>query len=65
MNPFIDDSRARYQERLDEVEQWRLAKQVRANRLTWSDRLRACIGERLIALGQHLKAAVPPALQLD
>ncbi len=65
MNPFIDDSRARYQDRLNEVEQWRLAKLARTNRVSWSDRLRMRIGERLIALGQHLKAAARPAPQFD
>ena len=65
MNPFIDDSRARYQERLNEAEQWRLAKLARANRVSWSDRLRVRIGERLIALCQQLKAAAPPAPQFD
>jgi len=65
MNPFIDDSRARYQERLHEAEQWRLAKRARTIRVSWSDRLRVHIGERLITLGQHLKAAAPPAPQFD
>jgi len=65
MNPFIDDSRARYQERLHEVEQWRLARLACANRVSWSDRLRVHIGERLITLGLHLKAAAPPAPQFD
>jgi hypothetical protein len=65
MNPFIDDSRARYHDRLNEVEQWRLAKLARANRVSWSDRLRMWIGEGLIALGRHLKAAAPPAPQFD
>jgi hypothetical protein len=65
MNPFIDDSRTRYQERLHEVEQWRLARLVSANPVNRFDRLRVHIGERLIALGQHLKAAAPPAPQFD
>jgi hypothetical protein len=65
MNPFIDDSRARYLERLQEVEQWRLARLACANRANWSDRLRVHIGERLITLGQHLKAAAPPTPQFD
>jgi hypothetical protein len=65
MNPFIDDPRARYQDRLDEVEQWRLAKLARANRVSWSDHLRVRIGERLIALGEQLKAAARPAPQFD
>jgi hypothetical protein len=65
MNPFIDDSRARYQERLHEVEQWRLAKLARANHISWADRLRVRIGERLIRLGQQLKAAAPSVPQFD
>ena len=66
MNPFIiDDSRARYQEWLHEVEQWRLARLASANRVSSFDRLCVHIGERLIALGQHLKAAAPPAPQFD
>lgn len=66
MNPFIiDDTREQYQDRLNEVEQWRLAKLARANRISWSDRLRVRIGERLITLGQQLKAAAQPAPQFD
>jgi hypothetical protein len=65
MNPFINDPQARYQERLDEVEQRRLAKLARANSISWSDRLRVRIGERLIVLGEQLKAAARPAPQFD
>jgi len=65
MNPFIDEPRARYQDRLDEVEQWRLAELARANRVSWADRWRMRIGERLIALGEQLKAAAQPAPQFD
>ena len=65
MNPFIDDPRARYQDRLDEAEQSRLAKLARANRVSWPDRLRVRIGERLIALGEQLKATAQPAPQFD
>ena len=65
MYPFIDDSRARYQERLQEAEQWRLARLASANRVNWSDRLRVRIGERLIELGQHLMAVAPSAPQFD
>ena len=65
MNPFIDDPRARYQDRLDEVEQLRLAKLARTNSVSWVDQLRMRIGERLIALGEQLKAAARPAPQFD
>jgi hypothetical protein len=65
MNPFIDDSQARYQERLNEAELWRLAKRARANRVGRFERLRVRIGERLIILGQQLKATAQPAPQFD
>ncbi len=62
MTPFIiDDSKELYQERLDAAEQWRLAKLVRNpghNRYT---RLRAAIGDRLIAWGRQLKTQAAPA----
>jgi hypothetical protein len=62
MTPFIiDDSKERYQERLDAAEQWRLAKLVRNpghNRYT---RLRAAMGDRLIARGRQLKTQASPA----
>ena len=65
MNPFIDDPRARYQDRLDEAEQRRLAKLARTNSVNWVDHLRMRIGERLIALGEQLQAAARPAPQFD
>ena len=65
MNPFIDDSRLQYQERLHQAEQWRLAKVARANRLSRMQRWRVRIGDCLIALGQYLKAARWPAAQYD
>jgi len=65
MNPFIDEPRARYQDRLDEAEQLRLAKLARTNSVSWVDQLRMRIGERLIALGEQLKAAAQPAPQFD
>jgi hypothetical protein len=65
MNPFIDEPRALYQDRLDQAEQSRLAKLARANRVSWSDHLRMRIGERLIVLGEQLKAAAQPAPQFD
>ena len=62
MTPFIiDDSKQRYQERLDAAEQWRLAKLVRNpghNRYT---QLRAAMGDRLIAWGRQLKTQTVPA----
>ena len=66
MNPFIiDDSRERYQDRLNEAEQWRRAKRARANRVSRVDGLRVRIGDCLIALGQYLKATARQALQFD
>ena len=66
MNPFIiDDSRERYQDRLNEAEQWRRAKRARANRFSRVDRLRVRIGDQLIALGHYVKAAAQPAPQCD
>jgi hypothetical protein len=71
MNPFIiDDSRERYQNRLDEAEQWRLVNPARTERTSSLDRLRVRIGDHLITLGHSLKAIglsepqfdeVPPA----
>jgi hypothetical protein len=66
MNPFIvDDSRERYQNQLNEAEQWQLAKLARPYRVSRGDRLRLRIGDRLIALGQYLKAATLAAPQFD
>jgi hypothetical protein len=60
MNPFIiDESRERYQERLNQAEQGRLAQQARANRVSRVDHFRARIGDFLIGLGQSLKPAQP------
>jgi len=65
MNLLINDSRERYQDRLSEAEEWRLAKRARANRVSGVDRWRVRVGDRLIALGQYLKAAARPAPQFD
>ena len=65
MNLLINDSQARYQDRLNEAEEWRRAKRARANRPSQVDRLRTQIGDRLIALGQYVKAAARPAPQFD
>jgi hypothetical protein len=57
MNPFIiDDSCERYQNRLHEAEQWRLANPTRTERPSRLDRLRVRIGDQLITLGHYLKA---------
>ena len=57
MTPFIiDDSRERYQERLDAAEEWRLAKSVQNPGPSIFDRLRATVGDRLIAWGTQMKA---------
>jgi hypothetical protein len=62
MTPFIiDDSKERYQERLDAAEQWRLAKAVRKPGPNIIDRLGATIGDRLIAWGTGMKAFAAPA----
>jgi hypothetical protein len=54
MTPFIiDDSKERYQARLDAAERWRLAKSVRNpghNRYNW---LRAAMGDRLGAPAEN------------
>lgn len=69
MNPSIpssiDTMWEHHQERLKQAEQWRQAKRRDANHFSRVDRLRIRIGERLIALGQSLKAAVQPAPQFD
>jgi hypothetical protein len=65
MNPFIiDESRERYQDRLNEAEQGRQAQQARANRVSRINRFRVRIGDYLIVLGQSMKAARPEP-QLD
>jgi len=62
MTPFIiDDSKERYQERVDAAEQWRLAKSVRNSSPSIFDRLRATVGDRLIAWGTQVKAYAAPA----
>ena len=62
MTPFIvDDSKERYQERLDAAEQWRLAKSVQNPGPSTFERLRASVGNRLIAWGTQVKAYPAPA----
>ena len=62
MTPFIiDDSKERYQERLDAADQWRLAKAVRNPGTNIFDRLRATVGDHLIAWGTQVKAYAAPA----
>jgi hypothetical protein len=66
MNPFIiDESRERYQNRLDEAERWRLVNPARTERTSRLDRLYVRIGDRLIALGHSLKAIGLPEPQFD
>lgn len=66
MNPFIiDESRERYQNRLDEAEQWRLAKPTFTERASRIDRLCVRIGDLLITLGQSLKATGLSEPQFD
>jgi len=62
MTPFIiDDSRERYQACLDAAEQARLAKSVQNPGPSIVDRLRASVGDRLIAWGTLVKAYAAPA----
>ncbi len=62
MTPFIiDDSKERYQDRVDAAEQWRLAKSARNSGPSIFDRLRATVGDRLIAWGTQVKAYAAPA----
>ena len=66
MNPFIiDDTRERYQDRLNQAAQGRQAQQARANRVSRGGRFRVRIGDYLIALGQSVKAAARPEPQFD
>ena len=66
MNPFIiDDTRERYQDRLNQAEQGRQARQARANQVSRGDRFRVRIGDYLIALGQSVKAAARPEPRFD
>ena len=66
MNPFIiDESRERYQDRLSQAEQGRLAQQAHANRVGRIEHFRVRIGDYLIALGQSMKVARPAEPQFD
>jgi hypothetical protein len=52
MNPYIvEESQARYQERVDVAEAWRLEQMARVANIGLYNRVWAAIGERLIALG--------------
>ena len=62
MTPFIiDESKERYQERLDAAEQWRRANSVRNPGHSRYDQLRAAMGDRLIAWGRQLKTQAAAA----
>jgi hypothetical protein len=61
MNPYIvEESRARYQERVDAAEAWRLEQTARAANIGLSNWVWAAIGERLITWGMLLKAQATP-----
>ena len=50
MNPYVvAESQARYQERVDGAEAWRLEQMARATNIGLYNRVWAAIGERLIA----------------
>jgi len=62
MNPYIvEESQARYQERVDVAEAWRLAQMARAANISLYHRVWAAIGERLIACGMRVKAQATSA----
>ena len=62
MNPYIvEESQARYQERVDAAEAWRLEQMTRVANIGLYNRVWAAIGERLIAWGMLLKAQATPA----
>ena len=62
MNPYIvEESRARYQERVDVAEAWRLEQMAWGANTDLYDQVWAAIGERLIAWGMLLKAQATPA----
>lgn len=69
MNPLIPsllaESWERYQERLNQAAQWRQAPRWRTKRGSHLDRVRLRVGNLLIALGQSLKSAAPPAPHLE
>lgn len=57
MLPYlIEDAQARYQQRVHEADQYRLAKLVQAPQHQRRARVRVTIGKALIALGQRLNA---------
>ena len=57
MNPYIvEESQARYQERVDAAQAWRLKQTARAANSGLYNRMWAAIGERLIAWGMRVKA---------
>ena len=62
MNPFIvEESQTWYQARVDAAEAWRLAWATRVATPGLADRVRAAIGDRLIAWGTRVKAYAAPA----
>ena len=62
MNPYIvEESQARYQERVEVAEAWRLEQMARVANIGLYNRVWAAIGERLIAWGMLLKAQTTPA----
>ena len=62
---LINDTQVRFEERLQEAEERRLAKLASATRISRLDQVRVELGERLIALGSYLKAPARHATQLD
>jgi hypothetical protein len=57
MNPYIvEESQARYQERVDAAEAWGLEQMARVANIGSYNRVWAAIGERLIAWGMRVKA---------
>jgi len=62
MNPYIvEESQARYQERVDTAEVWRLEQTARAANIGLYNWVWAAIGERLIAWGMRVKAQATSA----
>jgi hypothetical protein len=57
MNPYIvEESQARYQERVDAAAAWRLEQTARVANIGLYNRVWAAIGERVVAWGMRVKA---------
>jgi hypothetical protein len=60
-NPFIiEEAQARYQDRLNAADSWRLQQIARASHRRWHDRARALLAQCLIAVARRVQAPAIP-----